>query len=229
VTEPLIHGFRGRIAFTVLYGIVCALEFRGLQLALAGQYVLTLPSSWKFTLWGIGLWLCWEVVRCIYKTSYQRTEYVIDGIILLIVTSLIAIVLSISQAFEMLRVFYAETKIVEKTGFLQMTYYAVFALICGFPFFVKTKRIKSQLLNSDRFALLMISFLFLSRISMNFATLHQAIVLKEMTCLAVACGLIAMIVGLFQVERREEPVTTQSQDALLESLLGIDTLEIKKP
>jgi hypothetical protein len=186
MAERKIGGIQGRIGVTGLYAMLCALEIRGLILIHAGKNVLDLPNSWKIAFGAFCFWWLWEVFRTKDKKSGHA----------------IAIFTTIFDGFGLfgfVRSFpswMVGHKILEAPSSGETVFYAfVIAVILLVAFYHKPGKAPGLGIN-DRIAALMLAVLFATKIGMRYLAGHDAIVLKQVGCYAIALGTILMLLGL---------------------------------
>jgi hypothetical protein len=229
--ETIVGRVRARVLAMAAYGVVCALELRGLVLAAEGQRVLTLPLSMKVMLCAVFLWSCGEIFWAVYKTEYKRTEYVIDGIILLLVTSIVGIFATVVQVASMIMQMYVGHEVLEKPDNWDTAFYAIPVLMVGAGFLLipRIRKIqpRAKIRTADLIAWLGIFLLFVTRIGMHFGTTHSSIVLKGLGCGALVVGMVAMVVGVVQAKGQKELEVSANQKPLLDAML--DTPSIQRP
>lgn len=222
--ETIVGKVRTRVLATAAYGVVCALELRGLVLAAEGQSTLTLPYSMRVLLCAVFIWSCGEIFWAVYKTGYKRTEYVIDGIVLLLVTSIVGICFTAVQVASMIMQMYAGHEVLEKPDNWAMAFYAFMALMLGGGFLLIPRipkfRLKARIRTTDQIAALGLFILFLTRIGMHFGTTHSAFVLKGVGCAALAVGMVAMVVGVVRAPERKKLEGQANGQSLLDAMLS---------
>jgi hypothetical protein len=219
----IVGKVQARVICMLAYGVICALELRGLALVAAGQSALTLPLSMKIALFAVFLWSCWQIVWAVYKTEYQKTEYALDGIVLLIVTSIIGICFTVVQVAYLIMQMYAGHGILEKPDYPDMALYAFLALSLGggslMALRIKKNCPSARIGAADCIAALGFSLLFAAKLGMRFVTGNSAIMLKGVGCVAVMVGLAALAVSVLQAMRRKEPEASANRKPLLDAML----------
>jgi uncharacterized membrane protein len=229
--ETIVGRVKTRVLAMAAYGVVFALELRGLVLAAEGQRALTLPLFMKVMLCAVFFWSCGEIFWAVYKTEYKRTEYVFDGIILLLVTSVVGICFTVVQVASLIMQMYAGHEVLEKPDNWAMAFYALTALMLGGGFllmlWIRKIRLRANKRTADLVAWLGALLLIVTRIGMRFGTTHSAIILKGVGCGALAVGMIAMIVGVVQARHSKELEASANRKPLLDAML--DTPSIQRP
>ena len=227
--SEIVGRVRARVLAMAAYGVVCALELRGLVLAAEGQRVLTLPLSMKVMLCAVFLWSCGEIFWAVYKTEYKRTEYVIDGIVLLLVTSIVGIFATVVQVASMIMQMYVGHQVLEKPDNWQTAFYAIPVLMVGAGFLlilrIRKIRLRARKRTADLVAWLGIFLLFLTRIGMHFSTTRSAFVLKGVGCGALVVGMVAMVVGVVKAKGLKELEISANRKPLLDAMLDAPTTQ----
>jgi hypothetical protein len=177
----------------------------------------------RVLLCAVFFWSCGEIFWAVYKTEYQRTEYLIDGIVLLLVTSIVGICFTVLQVASMIMQMYAGHEVLEKPDNWATAFYAFPVLVVGggfllIPRLYKT-RLRARIRTADQVAWLGILLLFVTRIGMRFGTTHSAIVLKGVGCAALVVGMVAMVVGVVQARHRKELEVSANRKPLLDAML----------
>jgi hypothetical protein len=203
--EPKTGGNRERIAATILYGMICALEVQGYRAVLAGKSVLELPFSWKVAFCAFCVWWCWETFR---------KEHGKNGVLLAAFTVLLGAFTHLKSMGHFLQETFAGHKILEPPSEGTMLLYALFAGLC--LWIACRQKLKSgiRISGTDRCAALLMALLFATKIGMRFVTGHDAIALKGAGCAAVCIGFFAMILGFLDATSSGEPEFPAIQDAL---------------
>jgi hypothetical protein len=205
--DTIIDRLRARVAYAAVYGVVLALELRGLALASAGQSDLTLPLPLKIAICAVFSWMCWEILWKVYQDGFRKAESALEGIVFSLLVAVICICFTVVQIASFVMQMYAGHGILEKPDYWEMGFYATLFLVfaCGFDLGVRLfKRCPRRKLKwTDRIAALGISLLFASRFGMHFGSRHTRIVLKGVGCGALAIGMAAMSVGVLQAMLRK--------------------------
>jgi hypothetical protein len=226
--EQKTGGFHGRMALTILYGMLCAIEVRGYYLARAGKSVLDIPYSWKYVYGAFCLWLCWELLAAEYRKggivpALWKATFECAGIILFINKTLLGI---------------AGHKILEPPSTWETALYGcATAILVWITFLWKPKK-EYHSGTVDRCAILSLAVLFITKIGMHFAAGHDAIVLKCMGCIAIGIGTIWMALGqlnAFFPEESEFPAIpaslsgSTSSEARSRTINGEELISQEKP
>ena len=69
MAQRISSGIRGRIAITILYGIICAYEVWAYISILAGQRVAIRPSYWAIAIAAYCAYVCWSMVGETHRKS----------------------------------------------------------------------------------------------------------------------------------------------------------------
>lgn len=202
--EAKIAGIQGRIAATVLYGMVCALEIRGLMAVLAGKSILDLPLYWEIAFAAFCLWFCWEIFRKEYKKS---------GPVLALLAVLISSFSHLAPIGRLLRDNFVKHKVLDPPSDAMMLVYAGLVCLSVWMFFRRNPANGIHLTTNDRYAILLLAVLVATKMGMRFASGHNAILLKEAGCAAVLIGAIVMILSVLNAlspEQSEFPAIPDS-------------------
>ncbi len=69
MAQKISSGIRGRIAITILYGIICAYEIWAYISILTGQRVEIRPSYWAIAIAAYCAYVCWSMVGEAHRKS----------------------------------------------------------------------------------------------------------------------------------------------------------------
>jgi|SRR5579863_2427836 len=207
---------RGLIAFTISYGMICAMELRGFADETSHRPDLPLPLSWKIVFAIYCAWLCYEIARVAFRGARKWEELFMASF-----SWCVGVVFGVIPIVTLMRFWYVDDRTFESThpiftSSIQVVFGSVIVLLAEY----KYREAKASVSIYWYLMVSMVGAMFLAHAAGIFVgRFHTAF--RAAGCIAISIGFVALLMAALKFLRRKDLLTpSESSEPNFQSLLN---------